>query len=76
MCIRDSGAYSRKDENWREYLDKYNEVLMDTEKNYTKEMEKFHQKQFESLPEEKKYKGCLLYTSIYWIMQSGRVKRY
>ena len=51
------GAYSRKDENWREYLDKYNEVLMDTEKNYTKEMEKLHQKQFESLPEEKKYKG-------------------
>ena len=47
------GAYSRKDENWRECLDKYNEVLMDTEKNYTKEMEKFHQKQFESLPEEK-----------------------
>ena len=51
------GAYSRKDENWREYLDKYNEVLMDTEKNYTKEMEKLHQKQFESLPEEKQYKG-------------------
>lgn len=41
----------------REYLDKYNEVLMDTEKNYTKEMEKLHQKQFESLPEEKQYKG-------------------
>ena len=51
------GAYSRKDENWREYLDKYNEVLMDTEKNYTKEMDKLHQKQFESLTEEKKYKG-------------------
>ena len=51
------GAYSRKDENWRECLDKYNEVLMDTEKNYTKEMEKLHQKQFESLPEEKQYKG-------------------
>ena len=48
MCIRDSGAYSRKDENWRECLDKYYEVLMDTEKNYTKEMEKLHQKQFES----------------------------
>ena len=30
---------------------------MDTEKNYTKEMEKLHQKQFESLPEEKQYKG-------------------
>ncbi len=30
---------------------------MDTEKNYTKEMDKLHQKQFESLPEEKKYKG-------------------
>ena len=30
--------------------------LMDTEKNYTKEMEKLHQKQFESLPEEKQYK--------------------
>ena len=40
-----------------EYLDKYNEVLMDTEKNYTKEMDKLHQKQFESLPEEKKCKG-------------------
>ena len=51
------GAYSRKDENWRECLDKYNEVLMDTEKNYTKEMEKLHQKQFESLPEEKQCKG-------------------
>lgn len=46
-----------KMKNWREYLDKYNEVLMDTEKNYTKEMEKLHQKQFESLPEEKQYKG-------------------
>ena len=30
---------------------------MDTGKNYTKEMEKLHQKQFESLPEEKQYKG-------------------
>ena len=50
-------AYSRKDENWREYLDKYNEVLQETEKNYIKEMEQLHQKQFDSLPEEKKYKG-------------------
>ena len=50
-------AYSRKDENWREYLDKYNTVLKETEQNYIKEMERLHQKQFDSLPEEKKYKG-------------------
>ncbi len=50
-------AYSRKDKNWREYLDKYNAVLRETEQNYIKEMERLHQKQFESLPEEKKYKG-------------------
>ena len=29
----------------------------DNGKNYTKEMDKLHQKQFESLPEEKQYKG-------------------
>ncbi len=50
-------SYSQKDENWREYLDKYNAVLRETEKNYIKELEQLHQKQFESLPEEKKYKG-------------------
>ncbi len=50
-------AYSRKDENWREYLDQYNAVLRETERNYSKEMEQLHQKQFDSLPEEKKYKG-------------------
>lgn len=50
-------AYSRKNENWREYLDKYNAVLRETEQNYIKELEQLHQKQFDSLPEEKKYKG-------------------
>ncbi|MDE7333597.1 MAG: hypothetical protein K2O16_15525 [Lachnospiraceae bacterium] len=50
-------AYSRKDKNWRDYLDKYNAVLKETEQNYRKEVELLHQKQFESLPEEKKYKG-------------------
>ena len=50
-------AYSRKDENWREYLDQYNAVLRETEQNYLKELEQLHQKQFDSLPEEKKYKG-------------------
>lgn len=50
-------AYDQKDENWREYLDKYNEVLRETEQNYIKELEQLHQKQFDSLPEEKKYKG-------------------
>ncbi len=51
------GAYRRKDENWREYQDKYNAALQEMEKNYGKEVEQLHQKQFESLPEEKKYKG-------------------
>ena len=50
-------AYSRKDENWREYLDQYNAVLRETERNYINELEQLHQKQFDSLPEEKKYKG-------------------
>ena len=50
-------AYSQKDENWREYLDKYNAVLRETEKNYIKEMEQLHRKQYDSLPEEKRYKG-------------------
>ena len=50
-------AYSRKDENWRDYLDRYNEVLRETEQNYEKELEQLHRKQFDSLPEEKKYKG-------------------
>lgn len=50
-------AYSRKDENWREYLDQYNAVLRETEKNYMQELEELHRKQFEGLPEEKQYKG-------------------
>ncbi|MDE5698058.1 MAG: hypothetical protein K2I96_11715 [Lachnospiraceae bacterium] len=50
-------AYSRKEKNWREYLDKYNEVLKEMEQNYIKELEQLHQQQFESLPEDKKYTG-------------------
>ena len=50
-------AYSRKDENWRDYLDQYNEVLRETEKNYRKELEELHNKQFAGLPEGKKYQG-------------------
>ncbi len=50
-------AYSRKDGNWREYLDRYNQVLRETEKNYIREMEKLHQEQWESLPKEKQYRG-------------------
>ena len=50
-------AFNRKDENWRDYLDAYNAVLRETEQNYRKELEQLHQKQFDSLPEEKKYKG-------------------
>ena len=50
-------AYSRKEENWREYLDRYNAVLKETEQNYIKELEQLHQKQFESLPPEKQYHG-------------------
>lgn len=50
-------AYSRKEENWREYLDRYNAVLQETEQNYIKELEKLHKTQFESLPPEKQYRG-------------------
>lgn len=50
-------AYSQKKVNWRDYLDQYNAVLRETEENYTKEVELLHQKQFNSLPQEKQYKG-------------------
>ncbi|MCI8633984.1 MAG: hypothetical protein HFJ05_00020 [Eubacterium sp.] len=65
-------AYSRKDENWREYLDKYNEVLRDTEQNYIKEMEQLHRKQFDSLPEEKKYKGGRMVDELLQDMAEGK----
>ena len=65
-------AYSRKDENWREYLDKYNAVLRETEQNYIKEMEQLHQKQFDSLPEEKKYKGGRMVDELLQDMAEGK----
>ena len=84
MCIRDRektdaireafgdlhGAYTRKDENWREYLDKSNEVLMDTEKNYTKEMEKLHQKQFESPVSYTHLDVYKRQVKAYWILEN------
>jgi len=66
------GAYGRKDENWREYLDKYNAVLRKTEKNYIKELEQLHQKQFDSLPEEKKYKGNRTVDELLQDMEEGK----
>lgn len=65
-------AYSKKDENWREYLDRYNEVLRETENNYIKELDRLHQKQFESLPQEKKYKGERTVEEILEDMADGR----
>ncbi len=65
-------AYSRKDENWREYLDKYNAVLKETEQNYIKGMERLHQKQFDSLPEEKKYKGGRTVNELLQDMAEGK----
>ena len=66
------GAYSRKDENWREYLEKYNAVLRETEQNYIKELEQLHQKQFDSLPEEKKYKGGRTVNELLQDMAEGK----
>lgn len=65
-------AYSRKDENWREYLDQYNAVLRETEQNYREELEQLHQKQFDSLPEEKKYKGGRTVDELLQDMTEGR----
>lgn len=47
----------KNDENWQEYRDHYNSLLMEQETAYTKEVEQLHQKQYESLPAEKQYKG-------------------
>lgn len=65
-------AYSRKDENWREYLEQYNAVLKETEKNYLKETEQLHQKQFDSLLEEKKYKGDRTVNELLQDMAEGK----
>lgn len=65
-------AYSRKEENWREYLDRYNEILKETEKNYIRERELLHQKQFESLPPEKQYKGEKTVTELLQDMAEGK----
>ena len=54
-----------KDGSPKQYLEDYSFInfniisvnSLEEMKNYTKEMEKLHQKQFESLPEEKQYKG-------------------
>lgn len=35
----------------------YNVVLRETEQHYIRKLEQFHQKQFDSLSEEKKYMG-------------------
>ncbi|MDE7210738.1 MAG: hypothetical protein K2O03_04745, partial [Lachnospiraceae bacterium] len=65
-------AYNRKDENWREYLDRYNQVLRETEKNYIREMEKLHQEQWESLPEEKQYRGSRTVDELLSDMAKGK----
>lgn len=47
----------KNDENWQEYRNRYNSLLMEQETVYTKEVEQLHQKQYENLPSEKQYKG-------------------
>ena len=68
-------AYSRKDENWRDYLDRYNEVLRETEQNYRKELEELHKKQFAGLPEGKKYQGGRTVDELLQDMAEGKELR-
>ncbi len=49
--------YSCGRESAKESLEEYNRVLREMEEQYTKELEALHKKQYDSLPEELKYKG-------------------
>ena len=65
-------AYSENKDDWREYLDKYNALLQEAEENYMKEVEQLHRKQYESLPEEKQYKGSRTVDELLQDMADGR----
>ena len=65
-------AKSRNLPEQQEYLDRYNELLQEAETNYTKEVEQLHQKQYESLPAEKRYKGNSSVEELLQDMANGR----
>lgn len=65
-------AYSQNKDDWREYLDKYNALLQEAEANYMKEVEQLHRKQYESLPEEKQYKGSRTVDELLQDMADGK----
>lgn len=65
-------AKSRDLPEQQEYLDRYNALLQEAETNYTKEVEQLHQKQYESLPAEKQYKGSLSAEELLQDMTKGR----
>lgn len=50
-------AYSQKTNGWEESLAEYNRLLKEAETNYSREVEQLHDMQYNSLPEEKQYKG-------------------
>lgn len=62
----------KNDENWQEYRDRYNSLLMEQESAYTKEVEQLHQRQQESLPAEKQYKGSASVEELLQDMADGK----
>ena len=66
-------AYSENKDDWKEYLDRYNALLQEAEANYKKEVEQLHRKQYESLPEEKQYKGGRTADELLQDMADGKV---
>ncbi len=56
----------------QEYLDRYNALLREAEKEYTKEVEALHQKQYENLPEEKRYQGSRTADELLEDMANGK----
>lgn len=55
--LKCNNDYSKKNDDWKDSLAEYNRLLQEAEKNYVREVELLHEKQYNNLPEEKKYKG-------------------
>lgn len=63
---------STQQENAKESLAEYNRVLKEMEKQYVRELDALHKKQYESLPEELKYTGDKSLSELMQDMADGR----
>lgn len=70
--IKYSIDYSQKTDGWEESLAEYNRLLKKIEINYSKEVEQLHDRQYNSLPNEKKYTGDRTIEELLQNMANGK----